>query len=115
MMNTSRPATLSGLGLSPGTVEGSIYKARSVEDLDMMDDGQILVVARSSPAWTAGMMRAGGFICEQGGVICHAAIVARELGLPCVVDIAGALETLPENARVRLHVADGLGDVHVLD
>lgn len=114
-MNTSRAALLSGLGLSPGTVEGSIHKAHSLDELDAMDDGQILVVTRSNPAWTTGMLRAGGFICEEGGVICHAAIVARELGLPCVVDIPGAMEKLPENARVRLHVRDGVGEVHVLD
>lgn len=114
-MSTSETSNLSGLGLSPGTAEGVIHKARSLDELDLMDDGQILVVARSNPAWTTGMLRASGFICEEGGVICHAAIVARELGLPCVVDIPGALERLPDDARVRLHVADGRGEVHVLD
>lgn len=114
-MNNAPKTTLKGLGLSPGTVQGTIHKAHSLEQIDELDDGQILVVARSNPAWTTGMLRAGGFICEEGGVICHAAIVARELGLPCVVDIPGALEQLADNARVRLHVADGVGEVHVLE
>ena len=114
-MSTPVQQTLTGLGLSPGTVEGTIHKAHTLEDLDLLDDGQILVVARSNPAWTAGMLRAGGFICEEGGVICHAAIVARELGLPCVVDIPGALTQLADDARVRLHVTGRAGEVHVLE
>lgn len=103
-----------GLGLSPGICEERIHKARTLDELDELDDGRILVVARSSPAWTAGMLRAGGFICEEGGVICHAAIVARELGVPCVVDLPGILERLPDGVRVRLEVDHDKGTVHVL-
>ena len=113
-MNETHTTPLKGLGMSPGTVEGTIHKAETLDALDDMDDGQILIVRRSSPAWTAGMLRAGGFICEEGGVICHAAIVARELGLPCVVDLKGALEAIPDGARVRLEVTGSEGVVHVL-
>lgn len=79
-----------GIGAGTGTITGRIRVLNSPDQLDQLKDGEVLVVQHSHPAWTVGMHRAGAVICEQGGIISHAALVARELGVPCVVAVPNA-------------------------
>jgi pyruvate,water dikinase len=80
---------LHGVGASTGKAEGRCFVARVLSDLDGFEGG-ILVVRQSNPAWIAGFLAAAGVVAEHGGVISHAAIAARELGLPCVVGVREA-------------------------
>ncbi len=82
--------TLSGIGASPGTASGRYFVAHAPSDLDAFEEGGILVVRQSNPAWIAGFLAAAGVVAEHGGLISHAAIAARELGLPCVVGVERA-------------------------
>jgi pyruvate,water dikinase len=86
--------SLSGIGASPGRASGRYFVARSLSDLDRFEAGGILVVRESNPAWIAGFLAATGVVAEFGGVISHAAIAARELGLPCVVGVPEATEAI---------------------
>jgi rifampicin phosphotransferase len=84
----TRPA-LAGTGASPGRAGGRFFVARSLAELEAFGGG-ILVIRESNPAWIAGFLTAAAVVAEYGGVISHAAIAARELGLPCVVGVAEA-------------------------
>lgn len=99
-----------GLGASTGVVTGRLRVLSSPDELDQLENGEILVVQRSSPAWTVGMLRAGAIISEYGGIICHAAIVAREMGVPCIVAVEHATSLL---ANGMLVCVDGeAGTIH---
>lgn len=79
-----------GIGVSTGTVTGRVRILLSPDELNQLEHGEVLVVQRSSPLWTVGMLRASAIISEVGGIISHAAIVAREMGIPCVVAVEHA-------------------------
>lgn len=91
-----------GLGASTGTVTGCVRVLSSPDELDQLETGEVLVVQHSSPAWSLGMLRAGAIISEYGGIICHAAIVAREMGVPCVVAVEHATKLLANGMFVRV-------------
>lgn len=101
-----------GLGLSPGTAEGNACLVENIADLDKLKEGMIMIAETSNPAWTEGMMRAGGFICERGGIICHAAIVARELGLPCMVGIKDILSKIRDHQPILMIVEGSEGRLY---
>lgn len=102
-----------GLGASTGIVTGRVRVLSSPSELDQLEAGEVLVVQHSSPAWSIGMLRAGAIISEYGGIICHAAIVAREMGVPCVVAVDHATSVLANGMFVRV---DGeAGTIHEVE
>lgn len=102
-----------GLGASTGIVIGRVRVLSSPNELDQLVDGEVLVVQYSSPAWSIGMLRSGAIISEYGGIICHAAIVAREMGVPCVVAVEHATSLLTNGMFVRV---DGeAGTIHEVE
>jgi pyruvate,water dikinase len=102
-----------GLGVSTGIVTGRVRVLLNPEELDQLQFGEVLVVQRSSPVWTVGMLHAGAIISEIGGIISHAAIVAREMGVPCVVAVEQATSLLTDGMLVRV---DGeRGTIHEVD
>ena len=107
-MTTPSKLHLRGVGASPGEAAGTVRLARSLVDLKRVRQGDVLVVRESNPAWTAGLLKAGALISEFGGIICHAAIVAREMGIPCVVDIERATVVLRDGMRVRVDGTEGV-------
>jgi len=96
-----------GIGVSPGIADGMLRVVNSVKELDSVLQGEILVVKKSNPAWTVGMMKASALICEVGGIICHAAIVAREMGIPCIVNVPDATSVMTTGTRVRVDGTEG--------
>lgn len=94
-------ADLSGLGVSPGVVEGLV---RIVDDpgTSELQPGEILVCRGTDPAWTPLFLTASGLVTEVGGLMTHGSVVAREYGLPAVVGVSGATTQLTTGQRVRL-------------
>jgi pyruvate,water dikinase len=85
-----------GLGASPGRASGLVRVLESPSDEASMKSGEILVTHMTSPDWVPIMRRAAAIVTDAGGMTSHAAIVARELGLPCIVgarDATGVLAT----------------------
>src|SRR4029450_659481 len=76
---------LSGFAGSPGVAEGPARVVLSPSDLDELLEGEILVAPIPSPSWTPVFARIKGAVSDIGGIMCHAAIVSREYGLPAVV------------------------------
>ncbi|HEY0182698.1 MAG TPA: phosphoenolpyruvate synthase [Rhodopila sp.] len=77
------------------------------EDLQAFRPGEVLVAASTSPDWEPVMKTAGAIVTDRGGRTCHAAIVARELGVPAVVGTANATAALRTGTRVTISCADG--------
>jgi len=91
-----------GLGASPGMASGAVKIIKSTSELDKILEGDILVTVMTTPDMVPAMKRADGIITDEGGVTCHAAIVSRELGIPCVVGTGDATSILKENEIVTL-------------
>ncbi|WP_286886497.1 PEP/pyruvate-binding domain-containing protein [Aneurinibacillus sp. UBA3580] len=101
---------LRGIPGSPGECEGVIYVVRGPEDFANMPDQAILVARTTNPAWTPLFYKAKGLITESGGPLSHGAVTAREVGIPAVMCVRGALKRFKTGERVRL---DGRrGHVH---
>ncbi|EKF85690.1 phosphoenolpyruvate synthase [Methanobacterium formicicum] len=103
-----RTVITKGLGASPGMAAGSVKIVKNTDELDKVQQGDILVTVMTTPDMVPAMKRANGIITDEGGVTCHAAIVSRELGIPCVVGTGDATSMLPENSQVTLDGNKGI-------
>ncbi len=109
---TSGGATVTGTGASTGVVTGTARTVTGLDQVGRLQAGEILVTRFTDPGWAGRFASLGGLVTETGGVLCHAAVVAREYAIPCVVAAAGALRLIPDGARVQ--VDGGTGQVIVL-
>jgi pyruvate,water dikinase len=88
-----------GVPASPGVALGEVTVITSLDDFDAFDAGDVLVCHSTSPAWTPLLARAAAVVTETGGLLAHAAIVAREFGIPAVVAAEGAMKLLAGTTR----------------
>ncbi len=111
--NPSLPKSclLEGIGTSPGQIEGYIKVLLNFEAATNIDKQTIIVVPHTDAGWTPLLARAGGLIAEVGGRLSHGAIVAREYGIPAVMNIPHATELLKDGQRVRLDGRIGLVEI----
>jgi len=100
-------ATLPGLPASPGTYEGRARIVRSASELSRIERGDVLVTGSTTPAFNAVLPLVGAIVTDRGGLLSHAAIVAREYGIPAVVGTGGATGKIPDGALVRVDGATG--------
>jgi len=100
------PVLLAGQPASPGVGVGGVRIVHDPHDVGIVKEGDVLVAEMTTPDFVPAMKRAAAIVTERGGRTCHAAIVSRELGIPCVVGVAGATSGLAEN---RLVTVDGSG------
>ncbi len=99
--------TLNGIGGSSGSITGVVRIVTDPTDPWGLEAGEILVAPITDPAWTPLFIAAGGVVCEVGAPASHAAIVSRELGIPCVVSVPGACSRLTDGMLVELDGAAG--------
>lgn len=99
--------TLSGTPGSHGTVTGEARVVRGPSDFTSMRRGEIVVCPYTDPTWTPLFGIAAGVITETGGVLSHAAIVAREYGIPAVLGIAEATRRIADGDRITMNGSDG--------
>jgi pyruvate,water dikinase len=85
---------VSGLAASPGIASGRVRVLTSPTEADQLVAGEILVAKMTNPDWVPTIRRAAALITDGGGITCHASIVARELGVPCVVGTRSATAVL---------------------
>lgn len=97
-----------GLGASPGMASGNVKVVFDIDELDKIKDGDIMVTTMTTPDMVPAMRRASGIVTDEGGVTCHASIISRELGIPCVVGTADATTKLEENFGVTIDGKKGL-------
>lgn len=108
----STGATLQGLGCCPGRVRAPVRIVRDPSEAGSLA-GRILVAERTDPGWTLLFPAAEGLLVQRGSLLSHSAIVAREMGLPCVVGLPGLLQTLRDGEVVEMDGATGV--VHRLE
>ncbi|MGK5112882.1 PEP-utilizing enzyme [Geodermatophilus sp. CPCC 205506] len=104
--------TVHGLGVSAGSYEGTARVLTGSGELARVQTGDVLVTAATGPAFNLVLPRLGAIVTDRGGLLSHAAIVAREFGVPAVVGCPDATVRIPDGARV--HVDGATGTVTVL-
>ena len=97
-----------GLAASPGVVSGRVRVLRSAHESASFAAGEVLVAAMTSPDWAPVMRRAGAVVTDGGGITCHAAILSRELGVPCIVGTGEATTKLHDGMVVTVDAERGV-------
>ncbi|NTU99313.1 hypothetical protein HGA64_04920, partial [Candidatus Falkowbacteria bacterium] len=91
-----------------GVVIGKVGIVRTKEDLHKIDTGDILVSPMTTPDFLPAMQRAAAFVTDEGGVLCHAAIVSREMKKPCVIGTKIATKILKDGDLVEVDGNNGI-------
>lgn len=99
---------VTGLGASTGTASGAVRVLASPDQSARLANGEVLVAPMTSPDWVPAMRRAAALVTDGGGITCHAAIVSRELGIPCVVGTRMATTVLRDGELVTVDGATGV-------
>jgi rifampicin phosphotransferase len=99
---------LHGMGIGDDTYVGTARVVHdAVEALAAMEPGDVVVAPYTAPAYNSVLAMAGAIVTEEGGPLCHAAVIARELGLPAVIGASGAMD-LPDGATIEVDPKAGL-------
>ena len=99
---------LRGVPACKGTVEGTVRIVRTKADMEAFRAGEILVTNQTTPEFVPIMKRAGAIVAEQGGITSHAAVISRELGVPCVIGIKTATRILQTGDKVQVDATNGI-------
>ena len=102
-----------GLGVSPGVYQGTARVIRSTEEFGRTEQGDVLVTNSTTTAFNIVLPLLGAIVTDRGGLLSHAAIVAREYGLPAVVGCTDATSVIPDGARVSVDGTRGEAEVLV--
>ncbi|HEY9625677.1 MAG TPA: glycerol-3-phosphate acyltransferase [Coleofasciculaceae cyanobacterium] len=102
---------LHGIGASPGQAEGRVVVLQSLQTYPEVNRDIILVIPYADSGWAPLLAQAGGLITEVGGQLSHGAIVAREYGIPAVMNIAHATQRLQDGQRVRIDGQQGIVEI----
>jgi len=103
---------MTGAGIGTSRYVGTARVAQSADEaLDRLEPGDVLIVRATSPAFNAVLAIAGAVVTSDGGVLSHAAVLSRELGIPAVIGVSGALE-IADGATVEVDAAAGVVSVH---
>jgi len=97
-----------GLGAAPGEAAGAVRVVSAREQAGELQDGEVLVTHMTAPDWVPLMRRAAAIVTDSGGMTCHAAIVSRELGIPCVVGTGEATRVLRDGEVVTVDAPAGV-------
>jgi len=107
-LKTKAEPILKGIAIGSQITAGRVRVIRDVEKINEFQAGEILVTEMTDPDWEPIMKIAKGIITEKGGRTAHAAIVSRELGIPAVVGVSGALEKLKTGDEITIDNSQGL-------
>ncbi|MBS3061911.1 MAG: hypothetical protein J4215_05000 [Candidatus Diapherotrites archaeon] len=102
---------VAGLCASPGTVSGIARVIRSARDLGQLQPGEILVTGMTSPEFVPMLKKTVGIITDDGGITCHAAIISRELGIPCIVGTKVGTKIIQNGDKIDLRAHHGLARI----
>jgi pyruvate,water dikinase len=103
---------ITGLGASPGTVEGVARVVRTVDEFDQVRDDDILVCQMTNPAWVVLFTKIAGLVTDTGGTTSHPAVLAREFGIPAVIGTSVGTQRITTGDRVRVN--GSTGEVEIL-
>ncbi|MDR1954341.1 MAG: phosphoenolpyruvate synthase, partial [Candidatus Methanoplasma sp.] len=104
---SSEDILLTGLGASPGFATGTVRIYDESMSLDVVKDGDVLVTKMTMPDMVPAMSRSVAIVTDEGGMTCHAAIISRELGTPCIVGTGSATNTLKDGDIITVDGTTG--------
>lgn len=99
---------LTGVCAQPGKAVGMVKIINNAKDLNKMKNGDILISKMTDPEIIAAMKKAGAIVTDLGGITCHAAIVSRELGIPCIIGTKYATKIFEDNNKVEVNSTNGI-------
>jgi pyruvate,water dikinase len=102
---------MQGIAASPGQAEGRVKVLRNLQEVPEIDSDTILVVPYTDSGWAPILIRAKGIIAEAGGRLSHGAIIAREYGIPAIMDVRNATWVLQDGQRVRIDGSRGIVEI----
>ena len=106
-VDDSQDIITTGLGASPGLASGKVVIYDESMSLDVVKDGDVLVTSMTMPDMVPAMSRAAAIVTDEGGMTCHAAIISRELGTPCVVGTGNATSILSDGMMITVDGTTG--------
>jgi len=101
---------LVGLPVSSGVIEGRARVILHMEDADL-EEGDIVVTSFTDPSWTPLFVSIQGLVTEVGGLMTHGAVIAREYGLPAVVNVGNATKLIKDGQRIRVNGTEGYVEI----
>ncbi|MBU0536583.1 MAG: hypothetical protein KKE20_06465 [Nanoarchaeota archaeon] len=99
---------LTGMTASTGTAIGPARICTTIESLKKVKEGDVLVASMTRPEYVPAMRKAAAIITDEGGITCHAAIVSRELGIPCIIGTKNATKVLKDEDLLEIKGNHGL-------
>lgn len=99
---------LVGKSACPGKTKGVVKICYTAQDSHIVEDGDILVTAMTSPDYVPAMKRASAIVTDEGGLLCHAAIMSRELGKPCIIATKIATKVFKTGESVEIDADNGV-------
>lgn len=106
--NEELKALVRGLAASPGINSGKVINIKDINEISRVNEGDILVTVMTNPDMVPAMRKAAAVVTDEGGRTCHAAIVSRELGIPCVVGAKTATKVLKDEIEVTVDATRGV-------
>lgn len=96
-------SVVSGIAASPGIASGKVKIIKDLKNLGKIEKGDVLITEMTNPDMVVAMQKCSAIVTNEGGMTAHAAIVSREMGIPCVVGTENATEKLKENEIVTVN------------
>ncbi len=97
-----------GMGANGGKIIGKVKILLDYNDTDKVEKGDIIVASMTTPDYISAMEKASGFITDEGGITCHAAIISREFNVPCIVGTVNATKKLKDGQKIELDSYNGI-------
>ena len=92
--------------------QGQVNVIENAKDIDQFKKGQVLVTDMTDPDWEPIMKIAGAIVTNRGGRTCHAAIISRELGIPCVIGTGNGTSVLKKGSSITIDCSEGIGRIY---
>ncbi len=108
LFSKSRKNTIKGMTAFPGIAKGKVVIIHKVDELNKVQKGDILVSPMTTPEMTSAFHKVAAIVTDEGGVTCHAAIVAREMKIPCIVGTQIATQLLKDGDIIKVDAIKGL-------
>jgi len=99
---------LRGMVVSPGVASGPAVVVREPNDLKRFKEGDVLIAKCTDPSFTVIFWKAAAVVTEVGGTASHAAIIAREMGIPCIVGACRATEIIQDGLQLKVDAIQGV-------
>ena len=106
-IQTKKKPILTGIAIGNKIGLGKVHLIENVNKLSELKKGEVLVTRMTDPDWTSAMPLASAIITNEGGKTCHAAIISRELGIPCIVGTGKATKVLKNNQEITVDCTSG--------